>query len=119
MYPQALDIGCFSHTLDNAGSKIATPVLSEFMISCVSLFSHSPKARLAWVTCTGIAIKTYSKTRWWSKWEMIKQLMALFGDVQPFLEHNDVGAATREKMLSILRSEKKVQVKVKHLLQVS
>ena len=28
MYPSLLDIGCFSHTLNNAGSKFNTPILN-------------------------------------------------------------------------------------------
>ena len=56
MYPQALDIGCFSHTIDNAGSKFATPILDEFISSWITLFSHSPKARLAWNSRTGVPV---------------------------------------------------------------
>ena len=43
MYPQVLDIGCFSHTIDHVGEKFATPVLDEFVSAWVLLFSHSPK----------------------------------------------------------------------------
>ena len=108
MYPQALDIGCFSHTIDNAGSKFATPVLDEFISSWICLFSHSPKARVAWRSRTGVSVRTYSQTRWWSKWEVIKQIMDLYGDVQPFLEENeDIGLATRRKMLDILHDHHK------------
>ena len=78
MYPSLLDIGCFSHTLNNAGSKFNTPILNEFLSSWLRLFSHSPKARLAWRNRTGIAVKSHSETRWWSKWEVANQLMDLF-----------------------------------------
>ena len=45
----------------------------------------------------------YSATRWWSKWEVMKELMELFGDVVPFLQTNsDLAPATRAKLLSIL-----------------
>ena len=33
MYPQVLDVACFSHTIDNAGRKFETPVLDEFISS--------------------------------------------------------------------------------------
>ena len=103
MYPSILDIGCFSHTLDNAGGKFNTPTLNEYLTAWIRLFSLSPKARLVWRDRTGIAVKSYSKTRWWSKWEVAKQLMELFGDVLPFLEcSEDVGLATRAKMREIL-----------------
>ena len=108
MYPQALDVGCFSHTIDNAGRKLATPILDEFLSAWVSLFSHSPKGRLAWKSRTCIAVRSYSQTRWWSKWEVEKQLMEMYGDVLPFLEENeDVGQATRKKMLDILHDTQK------------
>ena len=103
MYPSILDIGCFSHTIDNAGGKFNTPTLNEFLTAWIRLFSLSPKARLIWKDRTGIAVKSYSKTRWWSKWEVAKQIMDLYGDVQPFLESSeDVGLATRAKMKKIL-----------------
>ena len=37
-----MDIGCFSHTLDHAGEKMATPHLEKFMKSWVSLFAQCP-----------------------------------------------------------------------------
>ena len=43
MYPQVLDVGCFSHTIDNAGCKLATSILDEFLSAWISLFSYSPK----------------------------------------------------------------------------
>ena len=101
--PAILDIGCFSHTLDIVGGKFSTPQLSEFVTGWISLFSHSPKARLLWKERTGQAILGYSVTRWWSKWEMMKKLMELFGDVASFLEANsDLSPATRANLLSVL-----------------
>ena len=45
---------------------------------------------------------SYSATRWWSKWEVIKQVMLSFGDVEPFLrENDDVGPALRPKLLAL------------------
>lgn len=44
MYPQVLDIGCFSHTIHHVGEKLVTPVLDEFVSAWVLLFSHSPKS---------------------------------------------------------------------------
>ena len=49
-----------------------------------------------------------SKTHWWSRWEVINQLMELFGDVEPFLvENDDLGPKTRTQMLSILQDPTK------------
>ena len=113
VYSSILDIGCFSHTLDLVGSKFDTPCLSSFMVWWVSLFSHSPKAMLLWKERTGQSYQGYSPTRWWSKWEVMKQLMDLFGDVEPFLQEVTVSPATVEKLLSILRNANE-----KKLLQV-
>lgn len=108
MYPSVLDIGCFSHTIINAGSNFRMPNLNEFLTSWLQLFSHIPKPRLVWKSCTGIAVKSHSETRRWSKWEVAEQLMNLFGDIQPFLEEaEDVGLATRAKMQAILDDSEK------------
>ena len=105
VFPKLVDVGCFSHTLDLVGEKFTTPHLSSFMVWWVSLFSHSPKSMLLWKEKTGQAYRGYSATRWWSKFEVMKQLMDLFRDVQPFLEENtSVSPATREKLLSMLHN---------------
>ena len=42
LYPYAVGIGCFSHTLDRVGEKFNVPTLYDFMTYWISLFSHSP-----------------------------------------------------------------------------
>ena len=55
---------------------------------------------------------SYSATRWWSKWEMFKQLLLQFGDIEPFLNRNtDLGPSSRPRLLAILSD----QEKLKHL----
>ena len=61
-YPNCVDIWCFSHTLDNVGEKFQTPVLEELF----------PKA--LWHEQTGKSMKSYSTTRWCSRWEVMDQL---------------------------------------------
>ena len=56
LYPNVLEISCFSHTIDHVGDNFDTPVLYDFGTTWVSLFSHSPKVRLLWRSRTGIAI---------------------------------------------------------------
>ena len=86
---------CFSHTIDHVGSHFNTPTLSEFISLWISLFSHSPKTHLLWKSRTGQSMSRYSATRWWSKWEVVKQVMVYFGDIEPFLEENeDIGPST-------------------------
>ena len=103
LYPAVLDIGCYSHTIDHVGEKFVTPTLHEFGLLWVSLFAHSPKACVAWRTRTGRSMASYSKTRWWSRWEVFQQVMLQYGDLVPFLEENaDIAPSTRPKLLSLL-----------------
>ena len=76
---------CFSHTLDNIGNHFVIPNLSEFGNLWIRLFGHSHKARLMWQEQTGLKSKSYSENRRWSKWEVYKQLMEQFGELQEFV----------------------------------
>ena len=99
LYPNLIDIKCFSHTLDHVGEHFDIPVLNEFICTWISMFSHSPKARLCWREQTGCSMKSYSATRWWSKWEVMQQLMIQFGNVEPFLtNYRDVAPSTNAKV---------------------
>ena len=84
VYPQVMDVRCFSHTLDIVGEKFKAPILASFMSYWVSLFAHSPKTKMLWKTQTGKAMASLSKTRWWSKWEIMEQVMVQFGDILLF-----------------------------------
>ena len=108
VYPHLLDVGCFSDTLDLVGEHFHTPTLSEFGMLWVSLFAHSHKVRMLWKDQTSISMPSYSPTRWWSRWELYKQLMAQFVDLEQFLKCNDdVAPATRTKLLFFLRTFQK------------
>ena len=56
VYPNVLDVSCFSHTIDTMGQRFCTPMLDRFMSAWVSMFSHRPKVRLAWKSRTEKAI---------------------------------------------------------------
>ena len=103
IYPNAIDIGCCSHALDHVGEKFHTPTLNTFSSLWIMLFSHSPKSKVLWKEQTGMSIITYSKTRWWSRWEVLHQLMIQFGDLLPFFTNNtDIGPSIRPKVIEIL-----------------
>ena len=74
VFPTIVDVGCFSHTLDLVGDRFSTPYLSSFSLSWIS---HSPKAKLLWRERTGQSYQGYSATRWWSKFEVLKQVLNL------------------------------------------
>ena len=101
VFPNVLDIGCFSHTLDHVGENFKTPILDQFIKVWINMFSRSPKTKLLWRTKTGLPAPTYSPTRWWSKWEVIKHLHDAFGDIPSFVEDEDL-PPSRLKLQEIL-----------------
>ena len=108
-----LEISCFSHTLDHVGAKFNTPILIKFTKHWILLFALSPRAKLLWKDRTGTVPKTYSPTRWWSKWECIKKdLFLLYLYVTAFLSANeDVVPATTRKLLNIITNNE-AQLKI-------
>ena len=78
-YADLFDVVCFSHILENVGSHFKFQVLDSFIRFWISFFSHSYNARIAWREKTGQSIRTFSDTRWWSKWEVLKQVFDLLG----------------------------------------
>jgi hypothetical protein len=58
VYPQLVDVGCYSHTINHVGERFSTPTLSEFLTAWILLFSHSPKTRLLWREKTGKSVAT-------------------------------------------------------------
>ena len=100
LYPAVLGIGCFSHTLNRVGERFNVPHVNDFTTYWVSLFSHSFKAQAIWKQRTGRTICGFSATRWWSKWEVMNQILELFGDIEPFLKvPEDFSGNTRAKLL--------------------
>ncbi len=111
VYSNVLDIGCVSHTLNLVGGRFTTPVLSSFVSFWISLFSHSPKTKAMWRDQTGKSMASFSKTRWWSRWEVMHQIMVQFGDVMPFLTSDDLGSsATRSHLLAIMQNTQQCQL---------
>ena len=83
----------FSHTFDNVGRHFKNPLLDDFGQKWVRLFSTSHKAKIRWKEQTGQAVKSFSETRWWLRWEVYQQPLLLFGDVPSFLCHGAEGVA--------------------------
>ena len=86
IFPKMINVVYFSHTLDNVGNHLVIPTLVEFGSLWTKMFRHSCKAKLLWKDRTGQTPRSYSETRWWSKWEVYHQLMVQFGDVARFVE---------------------------------
>ena len=106
LYPNVMDITCFSHTANNTGKHFQLETLQDFGSLWINLFSHSAKAGMLWKQLTEASVKTYSETRWWSKWEIYNQLMTYFGDVIPFLRSADgISPATVAQLVAIVDDE--------------
>ena len=50
MFPSVMNIICVSHTLDNVGRHMETPLLNKFLQRWIALFAHSPASNLLWKT---------------------------------------------------------------------
>ena len=86
IFPNMVNVVCFSHTLDNVGNHFEIPTLKEFGNLWIRMFRNSCKAKLLWKDLTDRAPKSCSETRWWSRWEVYQQLMVQFGDVERYME---------------------------------
>ena len=83
-YPKLFNVVCFSHTIDEVRSHFEFQTLDLFACYWKGMFAHSYNARLVWRERTGVSIRTFSETRWWSQWEVL-QVSDFFGDIEPFL----------------------------------
>ena len=63
IFPNVLNVVCFSHTVDNVGNHLAIPTLLQFGNLWIRLFSHSHQAKLAWQDLTGRRPRSYSEMR--------------------------------------------------------
>ena len=57
---------------------------------------------MLWRTHTGLCVPSYSPTRWWSRFEVISQILNTFGDVLTFLANDDLPPVTSGKLLEIV-----------------
>ena len=116
LYPSAIDIGYFSHTLCHVRENFKVRTLAKFMKHLERITKHSHKAHLLWREITGKGLRTYSPTRWWSLWKCQQQLLELFGDISTFLRaYSDQGIAPKslDKLLQLLlHSSKELMVEL-------
>ena len=84
------------------------------MKTWIGIFSRSPKSRLAWQTKTGLKPPSYSPTRWWSKWEVMKHIHDLFGDVKDFFDGEELppSKAKFQDILSDDPANRKLQMEL-------
>ena len=99
VYPNTIDVGCMSHTLDHVRKNMNTPVLDN---SWTNIFARSGKARLEWRSIVGTSPVSYLPTRWWSTFEVIRPIHDCFGDIQSFVYSKELPPASAGKLQSIL-----------------
>ena len=57
---------------------------------------------MIWKEQTDRSMASYSATRWWSRWEVMEQLLVQFGDVEKFLKNKNLGSPhIRSKLLAV------------------
>jgi hypothetical protein len=65
-------------------------------------------------------MKSFSGTRWWSRWEVIEQVLEQFGDLDPFLRRDDIGSpATLSKLRGIISDSGNCGKKVYHQIELA
>ena len=105
----ALNMLCFPHTLHNTGKHLQLPVLDEFMTPWLQLVPQPGAAKLRWQAILGKGVSSYSKVRWWSRWEIMQEIALNFGALLGFLTNLDadgIGDATTKKMLAIVTNQR-------------
>jgi hypothetical protein len=84
--PNALNVLCFPHVLHGAGKHLLLPTLDSFMLSWITLQSHSHAAKSLWRSrLHGSSVASFSKVRWWSRREMMNELGINFGLLPQYL----------------------------------
>ena len=67
VYPNLIDIGCYSHMINQIGNCFNATTINEFMSPWIGMVSHSFKARALWREQADNSMESYLSTRWWSK----------------------------------------------------
>lgn len=73
LHPNGFRLPCWCHVIDNAGNLFLTPVLDQFFTLYTAVFSHSAKMKVLWKAHFGKVPRSHSATRWFSKYEVIKE----------------------------------------------
>eukprot|EP00611_Tribonema_gayanum_P022155 TRINITY_DN4396_c0_g1_i1.p1 TRINITY_DN4396_c0_g1~~TRINITY_DN4396_c0_g1_i1.p1 ORF type:complete len:421 (+),score=100.00 TRINITY_DN4396_c0_g1_i1:497-1759(+) len=76
IYHSASAGACLAHTLDHCGEHVLLPTAQTFCSSLSALMSKSLVAKQLWLTVTGTMLRSKSKTRWWSEFEVLMQVLA-------------------------------------------
>lgn len=109
LVPHAVDFLCTSHTLQHTGEHLDLPTVEAFMTAWLVLVSHSHATRLIWRSMVGTSMKSFCKTRWWSRWEVLKDLASNFASLEGFLNRlkdDGIGGTTTHTLQGIMAAQK-------------
>ncbi len=96
---------CMSHMICNAGDQASFLLLELFWSYIQKVFATSQQARDEWTRHTGTAWPTHSETRWFSKYDVLEKLSALFPDlltVVTSVAAKGISPANSTKLLNLL-----------------
>lgn len=102
---QVFDSECWCHTANHVGENFATPNLDKFFKAWVKAVSKSVNVRRRYKLKFGDSPKRHKDIRWWSKWEVLEQLMREMAEIPTFvLDLHGAGLVPKcaSKMLQII-----------------
>jgi len=83
------NLKCLAHFLNLVGERMSSNLARSFLAQWKSMMGHSVKARNLFREVTGQSFISSSATRWWSEWEQVDQICALYPKILDFLKHED------------------------------
>lgn len=105
--PSMMDVLCYSHMLQGTGSRLQFKSLDTFLTPFITLQTMAIVKSL-WKEIVGTSMKGYSHIRWWSRWELMKDLATAFGSVlDQFVAQliaRDIAEETTKKLKAVLDS---------------
>lgn len=109
IYPQSLALFCFSHTLDKGGEQLlgACSPSTKVVISKWLKMVWKTKFKAVFAREFGNAPSQYSVTRWWSRFDCIREMFSKQAQLDAFLTKlvaEDVCAKTATKVLAMWRT---------------
>lgn len=108
--PSMVNLLCYSHMLQGTASRFGFSAVDEFVTPFLVLQSMAIVKSL-WKQVVGTSMKGFSKIRWWSRWELLKDLAEAFGGkLDSFvcaLMDRDIGDETTRKMNAVLANREK------------
>ena len=107
-YQAMQDLLCISHTLSHTGEHADFQVLDAFMTPWLTLVTNHPMAKTIWKGLLGVAMKGFSKIRWWSRWECIVEIATNYGALPDYIQtltDRDIGDKTTKKLAEVVRTQ--------------